>query len=97
MTFFGQCLFTYLGILCLTGFALCGLDKWKAQHSRWRVPERVLFGISFLGGGLGFFLGMQLFRHKTRHLSFNILIPLSIALWAALLVVLQLKWSLILA
>ena len=96
MTFFGQCLFTYLGILCLIGFALCGLDKWKAQHGRWRVPERVLFGISFLGGGLGFFLGMRLFRHKTRHLSFNILIPLSIALWAAILVVLQLKWSLIL-
>ena len=97
MTFFGQCLLTALGILNAIGFILCGLDKWKARHGFWRVPERVLFLISFLGGGLGFYIGMQLFRHKTRHLSFRILIPLAVALWAALLVVLQLKWSLILA
>ena len=87
----------YLIIINAAAWIMYGLDKWKAQHGRWRVPERVLFGVSFLGGGLGFFIGMRLFRHKTRHLSFNILIPLSIALWAALLVVLQLKWSLILA
>lgn len=97
MTFFGQCLLTFLGIMNLIAFALCGIDKWKAQHGLWRVPERILFGVSFLGGGVGFWIGMQLFRHKTRHLSFRILIPLAIVLWIILLVVLQLKWSLILA
>ena len=85
MTFFGQCLFTYLGILCLIGFALCGLDKWKAQHSRWRVPERVLFGVSFLGGGLGFFIGMRLFRHKTRHWYFQFGFPVLLLLQAGAL------------
>lgn len=97
MTFFGQCIFVYLGIMNLIAFILCGMDKWKAQHGRWRVPERMLFGTSFLGGGLCFFIGMQLFRHKTRHWSFKILIPLSIIMWAALLIFLQLRWSLLFA
>ncbi len=93
MTLFGKCIFVYLGIMNLIGFILCGMDKWKAQHSSWRIPERVLFGISFLGGGLCFWIGMQLFRHKTRHWSFKILIPLSIILWAALLVILQYRFG----
>ncbi len=97
MTFFGQCLLTFLGMMNLIAFSLCGIDKWKAQHGLWRVPERILFGVAFLGGGVGFWIGMKLFRHKTRHLSFRILIPLAIVLWIILLVVLQLKWSLILA
>lgn len=97
MTLLAKCMLAYLGILNFLGFVLCGMDKWKAQHNRWRIPERVLFGISFLGGGPGFFMGMQLFRHKTRHWSFKILIPLSIVLWAVLLVTLQYRfgvWSL---
>ncbi|MBE7070926.1 MAG: DUF1294 domain-containing protein, partial [Ruminococcaceae bacterium] len=28
-------------------------------------------------GGLGAFLGMKLFRHKTKHTSFRILVPVS--------------------
>lgn len=95
MTFFGKCLLTYIGIICLAGFLLCGIDKGRAKLRLWRVPERTLFLISFLGGGAGLYLGMQLFRHKTRHLSFRVLVPLSAALWAAALIFLQLKWSLI--
>ncbi len=93
LTFLGQLLLTYLGILNLLAFLMCGLDKWKAQRGFWRVPERVLFGLSFLGGGTAFWIGMRLFHHKTRHLSFKILIPLSILLWLGGIVYLQMKWG----
>ena len=92
-----QLLALYLATVNLAAFALMGADKRRARRGRWRISEKALFLPALFGGALGGLLGMRLFRHKTRHLSFNILIPLSIALWAALLVVLQLKWSLILA
>ena len=95
MTLVCKCLLTYLLIMNLLTFILCGLDKWKARRGYWRVPERVLFGLSFLGGGAAFWLGMRLFHHKTRHWSFRILIPLSVVLWAAIVVLLLMKGVLI--
>ena len=94
LTFEGQLLLTYLAILNLLAFLMCGLDKWKARRGFWRVPERVLFGLSFLGGGAAFFMGMRLFHHKTRHWSFRILIPLSILLWLGAVIYTQWKWGL---
>lgn len=91
MTLLGKCLLTYLLIVNLLAFILCGLDKWKAKRGYWRVPERILFGMSFLGGGAAFWLGMELFRHKTRHLSFRILIPLSVVLWIGIIIWLLMK------
>ena len=56
-------------VLCasLLDFALMGVDKWKARHNRWRVPERAFFCVALLGGTPGALLGMWTFRHKTRH------------------------------
>ena len=51
-------------------FLLCGLDKWKSIHHWWRVPERVLLVLSFLGGCFGMMAGMRLFHHKTRKVKF---------------------------
>lgn len=59
-------------------FLLMGFDKRRAVTGGWRVPEKRLFLCSFLFGGLGIALGMSVFRHKTQHLSFKILVPLSI-------------------
>ena len=84
----------YLLALNLIAFIVCGIDKFKAQHDRWRVPEKTLFLLSALGGALGFYLGMRCFRHKTKHLSFQILIPLFFLLWAGLLIFLQIRFAL---
>ncbi|MDE6675373.1 MAG: DUF1294 domain-containing protein, partial [Acetatifactor sp.] len=35
-----------------------------------RQPEATLFLIALLGGSLGSIIGMQLFRHKTKHWYF---------------------------
>ena len=59
---------------CLNGFVflLYGLDKLKAKRNKWRVPERTLLLFTWLMGGVGAFAGMRVFRHKTKHLSFQI-------------------------
>lgn len=55
---------------------LFGLDKHRARTHGWRVPEKTLFAAALLGGGWGAWCGIYLFRHKTRHWYFVVLIPL---------------------
>ena len=50
-------------------------DKRKAKRNRYRTRESSLFLISLFGGALGVFLGMHIFRHKTKHNSFVYGIP----------------------
>ena len=67
--------------MSVIGFVLMSADKRRAEKGAWRIPEKVLFGVSFLLGGAGSLVGMFVFRHKTKHASFRILLPLS-ALWS---------------
>ncbi len=73
------CILIYLIFINLLALLLCGLDKYKARRDRWRIPEKTLFLSAILGGSVGFLLGMKLFRHKTRHKSFTIGMPLILA------------------
>jgi uncharacterized membrane protein YsdA (DUF1294 family) len=50
---------------------------------RWRISERMLFLVSILGGSIGTWAGMYVFRHKTRHWYFVIGIPLILILQIA--------------
>ena len=75
----------YLLIVNIVAFFLMGIDKKKAQTGAWRIPEKALFLSAILGGGLGAIAGMQLFRHKTRHRSFVIGMPLILLAWVILL------------
>jgi predicted MPP superfamily phosphohydrolase len=59
-------------------FFIMGMDKRKAIKGKWRTPEKTLFFIAFLFGGIGVFLAMRIFRHKTKHNSFRILIPMAV-------------------
>ena len=68
----------------LVSFALYGLDKVKAKRGLWRIRESTLLLVAALGGSLGALLGMELFRHKTKHWTFKILIPLFLLLHMAL-------------
>ena len=61
-------------------FFLYGLDKRKAKMNKYRISEKVLILISFLFGAVGAVLGMNFFRHKTKHVKFKILIPVSLLL-----------------
>lgn len=68
----------YMLIMSIAGFITMGVDKKKSINRGWRIPERTLILIAFIGGAFGSFLGMKFFRHKTRHLKFIILIPLAV-------------------
>lgn len=66
----------YLLIVNLLAFFLYGIDKRKAAKGQWRISEGTLLGIAFIGGSIGAWIAMQLFRHKTKHWSFRLLVPL---------------------
>ncbi|CUU46608.1 DUF1294 domain-containing protein [Clostridium beijerinckii] len=68
-------LFTYLLIINLLGFLIMLIDKQRAIHKEWRIPEKNLIGISILGGSIGMLIGMSSFRHKTKHKKFTIGVP----------------------
>ncbi|MBQ9797597.1 MAG: DUF1294 domain-containing protein [Clostridia bacterium] len=62
-------LYAYL-IIGILAFWVYGADKQKAKRKRRRIPESALLGLGFFGGAIGALLGMNLFRHKTRHWYF---------------------------
>lgn len=59
----------------ILSFVLMGHDKRCARDGKWRVPERRLFLVTALFGGLGGVLGMRVFHHKTRHWYFRVFFP----------------------
>ena len=65
----------YLAVVNVIALALMGIDKYRAKREKWRIPEKRLFGVALLGGRIGSWLGMRLFRHKTQHKTFVYGIP----------------------
>ncbi len=76
----------YLLIVNLYTFGLYGIDKSKAKKGAWRISEKHLLLAAFLGGSLGAFLGMKIFRHKTKHGVFKFGIPAMLLIHIGLLV-----------
>lgn len=74
----------------LVAFFAYGIDKRRARHHKWRIPESVLLGLAAFGGGLGSYAGMRVFHHKTNHRKFIILVPVLMIAQVALLV-----WALV--
>jgi uncharacterized membrane protein YsdA (DUF1294 family) len=68
-------LLIYLCIINLIGFFAMFLDKQKAKRGKWRIPEKTLFLLAIIGGSLGTTLGMNIFRHKTKHWYFKFGMP----------------------
>ncbi len=71
-------------VMSLLALFLYGRDKKKAKRRKWRIPESVLLGVGFFGGAVGALLGMNLFRHKTRHWYFCVVNIFSLALHTAI-------------
>lgn len=76
-------LYLYLLGINVAAFLIFGTDKLLAKGQKRRVPERTLFWLAGLGGSVGAWLGMQVFRHKTRHTSFVVGIPAILVLQMA--------------
>lgn len=70
-----QNIIIYFIFINLFGFFIMWLDKRKAEKGRWRIPEKFLFIVTALGGGIGTIAGMYTFRHKTQKLNFVVGFP----------------------
>jgi uncharacterized membrane protein YsdA (DUF1294 family) len=74
---------TFLAVMSVIAFLLYGADKRKARNGRWRIRESTLLLTGFFGGAVGALLGMELFRHKTRHWYFWLVNLLGLLVQAA--------------
>ena len=81
----------YLVVMNIVGVAIMGIDKSKAKRGAWRIKEATLFMVSLIGGSIGTWLGMYIFRHKTKHIYFVIGMPLILILHIVLAVFLFTK------
>ena len=77
-------LFVYLLAVNVAAFLMMGADKKRAIQQKRRIPEKSLFLSALLGGSLGAYMGMQSFRHKTKHLKFTIGLPAILLLHLAI-------------
>ncbi|MFC5702551.1 DUF1294 domain-containing protein [Cohnella faecalis] len=70
----------YLLLANIIAYSLMTYDKKLAVKGRRRIPEKTLFGWAAAGGALGALTAMRLRRHKTKHASFVVGIPLLLVL-----------------
>lgn len=66
----------YFIVLNLLGFLSMYIDKEKSKANKWRIRESTLLLIALLGGSIGSYFGMKIFRHKTKHFKFKYGIPI---------------------
>lgn len=69
--------YCFLALNLLT-FIIYGIDKLKAKNAKWRISEATLILLAVIGGSIGAWLGLQVWRHKTQHKKFYIGIPVII-------------------
>lgn len=82
----------YIIAINIITFIVYGIDKLKAKKGWWRIPEATLLMLAAIGGSIGAFCGIMLFRHKTKHLKFILGVPLIFILQFALLVYVYVKY-----
>lgn len=86
----GHLLLSIYILINLIVFFLYGIDKWKAIHHKWRIPEAHLI-LAGVFGIFGAVLGMLLFRHKIRKPKFYIGLP-AIFILELMCVILYIKY-----
>ena len=79
-----------LGINAVT-FIVYGIDKYKAKKAKWRISEATLLLLAVLGGSIGAWMGMKVWRHKTMHKKFKYGIPAILLIQIALMAYLHMN------
>ncbi|WP_335872698.1 DUF1294 domain-containing protein [Bacillus sp. 2205SS5-2] len=85
-----QLLLGYLLMVNLVSFFVMRMDKQKAKKNTYRISEKTLWKLSWIGGAIGSFLGMKTFRHKTKHRVFAWGLPI-----LAIIQVILISWMII--
>jgi uncharacterized membrane protein YsdA (DUF1294 family) len=71
---------TIYPLMSLIAFGLYGHDKKQARTQGQRTPEKLLHGAELLGGWPGALVAQQVFRHKTRKFSYQLVFWLIVLL-----------------
>jgi uncharacterized membrane protein YsdA (DUF1294 family) len=61
------------GVVSVLAFLLYWRDKRQAQTEGRRTPENILHAVELAGGWPGALIAQQVFRHKTRKVSYQVL------------------------
>lgn len=77
----------YIIIINIVTFILFAYDKYCSIHGKWRINELSLLSFSLFGGALGAYIAMYSLRHKTRHLKFQICIPIFLTIQLILFII----------
>jgi uncharacterized membrane protein YsdA (DUF1294 family) len=72
---FGNIFLTAFFIMNVAGLMIMGIDKRRAIKHEYRISEKTLWLVALFGGAIGAVIGMQVYRHKTKHLSFKMGFP----------------------
>lgn len=70
-----ELLIVYMATMNAVAFVVYGVDKYKAQKAKWRIRESTLLLLAAIGGSAGAWLGMKIWRHKTRYTKFRYGVP----------------------
>ncbi|MCR8643203.1 DUF1294 domain-containing protein [Paenibacillus sp. N1-5-1-14] len=80
-------------VMNFISYSTMASDKRRAAKNQRRIPEKKLFLLAACGGAIGSQIAMNRKRHKTKHLSFRLGIPLlilfSVGVYGYLLVLAQ--------
>lgn len=76
----------YVVFINAWAFTMYGVDKYKAKHGLWRIPEAALLLVAAVGGSIGAWCGIQVFHHKTRKPKFSIGVPVIFVVEMVLLI-----------
>ena len=72
--------FVYFLVISLIAIIMTVSDKWFAIKGRYRISEKALLTVGFLGGALAMYIIMKLIRHKTLKAKFMVTLPIFIIL-----------------
>lgn len=86
-----QVIYAILVVINVAAFVVYGIDKKRAIHDEWRIPEATLLTFAAAFGAVGSLFGMYTFRHKTRKPKFAYGVPLLMAAQLAVFWLLFLK------
>ncbi|MFJ7827021.1 DUF1294 domain-containing protein [Psychrobacillus sp. NPDC096623] len=90
-------LLMFILIMSIIAFVLMGYDKSQARKQGQRISEKTLWTLAVVGGGIGAYIGMQMFRHKTKHTNFRVGFLMLMILYAFLIFYILTKDSSIIA
>ena len=89
-----SCLSYYLLAINAVTFIVYGIDKYEAKKEMWRISEATLLMLAVLGGSIGVWIDMRVWRDKTMHKKFKYGIPVILLIQIALIAYMHIPmWS----